>query len=396
MSSISYRPIPPEDREQFIIHEAHAFVNDVEEARRWVNEGPIGDMRGLYVHGRLVSQMVLFPLTVMTGAVDLPLGGIAAVNTPPEERRRGYVEQMLRAACDEMRERGMALSMLYPFKTSFYRQFGWATCQERRFYTGSPELFGGFLKQQRGHFERAGEANISELNSIYTAALRGRFGPIVRDEQWWLKELLHYSGKPRYAYVWRDEEGRGRSYLLYRFEKRAEGTRMVVREIIALDPEARAQLFALLANHDSQCHDVRFYAPADAPVNMLLPNPLKCEAEPHFMLRLLDVAKALGDYRYPKHANGRVTFAVNDSWLSDNCGVFSLEASGGVGHVTRLPDDAEADVQCDVGVLAQLYARYLRPRTAAAFGLLEAHNRGALATLDALFAGLAPFSSDFF
>ncbi|MBC8076059.1 MAG: GNAT family N-acetyltransferase, partial [Chloroflexales bacterium] len=384
MNDLTYRPLSEADRPLFATNDAHAFVMDLVDVEYWLANNLVGDLRGLYTGGQLVAQLVIIPFTVMTGGVDLPLGGIAGVATPPEHRRRGYVEQMLLAACREMRERGMALCMLHPFKASFYRQFGWGTCQERRLYSGSPELFRGFLKQQRGQFVPAGEGDIAELNAIYTGALRGRFGPLVRDEAWWKKDVLVYNKKPRYAYIWRDESGRGRSYVVYRWDKRADGLAMSIREIVALDPEARTQLFAFLANHDSQCSQVRFLAPADAPVNLLLPNPLKCEVEPYFMLRLLDVAKALADYRYPREANGTLSLAVRDSWLAENQGVYRIEVADGAAQVTRLADTAEADITCDVAVLAQLYSRYARPRTAAAFGLLEAPDRAALALLEAM------------
>lgn len=396
MSNIEYRPLADDDRAAFTANEAHAFANELADAEYWLTQGPIGDLRGLYADGQLVSQMVIFPFTVMTGGVDLPLGGIASVSTPPQHRRRKYVDQMLRAACTEMRERGMALSMLHPFKTSFYRQFGWASCQERRHYSGSPELFRSFLKTQQGHFVAAGPDDIAELNTIYTGALRGRFGPLVRNEEWLQKDVLVYNKKPRYAYIWRNEAGHGRAYIVYRWEKRPTGTAMAIREIVALDPEARAQLFGLIANHDSQCNEVRFVALADAPVNMLLPNPLKCEIEPYFMLRLLDVAQALSAFRYPKDVAGTLTLAVDDPWISENQGVYQIEVAHGNAAVTRLSATSEAAVRCDVAVLAQIYARYLRPRSAASFGLLAAPNRAALTLLDAMFAGLAPFTSDFF
>jgi predicted acetyltransferase len=114
------------------------------------------------------------------------------------------------------------------------------------------------------------------------------------------------------------------------------------------------------------------------------------------MLRLLDVAAALGAYRFPSDCAGQLTLAVSDGWLADNQGVFELDVAGGVAACRRLPDGAAADLACDVRVLTQLYTRYLRPRSAAAFGLLEARDRAVLALAERLFAGLAPFSSDHF
>src|SRR6266511_3879857 len=125
-----------------------------------------------------------------------------------------------------------------------------------------------------------------------------------------------------------------------------------------------------------------------------MPEPLACEVRPHFMLRLVDVAAALEAYRPPADCAGRLTIAVADDWLAHNQGVFELEIAGGAARCRALPGGADADLACDVRALAQLYSRYVRPRTAAAFGMLSVRSRPALALADRFFAGLAPFCSD--
>lgn len=395
--TIRYQPIPESDYDAFIRTEAHAFIADPQDARRWIDERQIGDMlRGLFVDERLVAQLMLLPLEVGAGRGTVACGGLGGVATPPEERRNGYVARLLRETCDELRAQGTSLCLLFPFKASFYRRYGWATGMERRRYSGAPALFAPFRKQLHGRFEQAGMEAVDDFQKIYTGALRGRFGPIMRTPTWWEKEVLTEHKKPRYNYIWRDESGTPRSYICYSWEQRPAGTTMVCREIVALDPEARAQLFGFIANHDDQCKDVEFHAPADAPVNLLMPNPLECKVEPYFMLRLIDVGMALSALRYPGDLRGRLTIAVADDWLEHNHGVWSLEVGDGSATCARLPDDAEADLACDVRALAQIFTRYLTPRTAAAFGMLHVNNQPALALLNQMFAGLAPFSSDFF
>lgn len=395
MTQIVYRSLPAADLERFIQVETHAFNANPDRVR--LTPELLDQLRGLYVAGELVAQLQLLPLRVMTGAGDLPCGGLSSVATPPEQRRRGYTATLLRHTCAELSDSGVMLAMLHPFKRAFYQRYGWATFMERRVYHGAPEQFAHFRRAEGG-FVPVGPEAIPELQQIYAGSLRGRFGPVLRDDAWWRRNVLRsWSGETHVAFVWRDAGGAGRAYLIYHLSPWAGSARtLTCREMVALDPTARAQLFNFLADHDSQCSEVVFRAPADAPVNLLMREPLRCEVEPHFMLRLIDAGAALAAFPYPADVAGRLSISIADDWLTTNQGVFALEVGGGQARCTRLPAGSPADLACDVRVLTQIYARYVRPRTAAAFGLLTVHDRAALALADRLFAGLAPFSSDFF
>lgn len=396
-STILYRPLGADDLERAVALDAQGFNQPPERARAWLLGGALGQMRGLFIAGRLVAQLEILPLRISTGSGEVACGGIGSVAVAAEDRRRGYAGLLLRHACDEMRAAAMPVSMLFPSRASFYRRYGWAYGMERKHYSGPPAIFRDFPLLP-GTWSPAGEADISELDQIYNGALRGRSGPLRRDEQWWRRHVLSDSdGQPFYSYIWRDEQGVGRTYLIYRYTPglRRE-RRLICRETVALDPAARSQIFAFLAGHDGQCTEVSFRAPADAPVNLLMPDPLRCEVEPTFMLRLLDLPTALAAFPPPPKLHGRLSIAVSDAWLAHNTGVYSIEVGESTLHVERLPEGATAELSCDIHTLAQIYTRYLRPRTAATFGLLQSTSRDALSLLDKLFIGLVPFNSDHF
>jgi predicted acetyltransferase len=389
-----YRPLAEADIERYLALEAYAFQSNPDRAN--LADGKIATFRGLLDGDQLLAQLEIIPLRVRTGLGEIAAAGVGSVAGDPATRRRGHVATLMAHVAAELRAAGTPLCILFPFKRSFYARYGWATFLERRVYTGPPARFARF-RPGPGRFVPAGPAQAAELDQIYTGALRGRFGVILRDPAWWEREVLHdWEGRRRQAYIWRDEQGVGRSYLVYRIEPDGKGRRLEAKEMVALDPVARAQLFAFCAGHEDQVDSVRFPAPADAPVNLLFPDPLECVVQPYFMLRLLDVAAALEGHHFPRGVAGRLTLAVSDDWLPENQGVYAVEFEGGRCRVARLPDDTPADLRCDVRALAQIYSRYLRPRTAATFGVIEAPDRAALELADAAFAGLAPFSADFF
>ncbi|MGQ9548383.1 MAG: GNAT family N-acetyltransferase [Roseiflexus sp.] len=388
------------DDDQFAVNAALAYNTSLDEARRSLRAQQPGVYRGLYRSGRLVTQCVLHPLRMANGAGGMiAAGGIGAVATPPEERRRGHVERLLRAVCDELRSQNVPLSMLAAFKESFYRRYGWATFYEARRLSGPPDHFASFRAYRSGQWVRLDDsaATVTELDAIYRGALRGRFGPLERDALWWQTRVFRSGdASPHWIYVWRDSAGHGRSYVIFSVERTERGRVVRCRETVALDPQARAQIFAFFAAFADQCAEVRFNAPIDAPVQMLMPDPLECSVEPGSMLRIVDVGQALEAYTFPRDIAGRVTLRITDDWLEHNNGVFRLEIEGGVAQATHLSNGTDADVHCDIRTLTQIYSRAIRPRTAAAFGLLDVHARPALALLEHLFAGLAPYASDWF
>ena len=76
MSSLVYRPITPSDHEQFVRVEAEAFGVAPEDIRKRLASDLPDERRGLFLDGRIVAQLELYPLEVLTGMHALPFGGI--------------------------------------------------------------------------------------------------------------------------------------------------------------------------------------------------------------------------------------------------------------------------------------------------------------------------------
>ncbi len=401
---MQYREIEAADFTQAMRTLSLAFGDGGEDsmAMRWLEsaERP-SELRGMYAGGQLTAQLEIQSFEVQSGRGTLPAAGFGAVASPPEHRRRGYVAALLREACEELHGRGVLLLFLDPFKESFYGRYGWSVFSERRRYRGAPDRFAPFrrIATPHGQFVPCGIDEAETFDAVYREALRGRFGPVARTPQWWRQSVLGsaYSGRANQAFVWRDDQGRARAYTIYRLEQGDKERTVRCREMVALDPEARAQLFAFLAGHDVHVERIQFDAPPDAPVNALFPDTLECSIEPNFMVRILDVAALLSAYPFAKGAAGRVTLAVSDEWLPRNQGVFALEVDAqGSGQCRPIGAHDGAQLRCDIRVLNRLVSRLVRPRTAATFGLLDVADRAALGLLEEWFAGLQPFFSEQF
>lgn len=133
---LTYRPLTEQDLDQFIALEQYAFpANYASYVSTTVAADRLARLRGVFAGDTLAAQLEALPLRVQAGAGDVPAAGIAAVASAPRLRRRGHVALLLRHLADELRAGGVPLAILYPFKPSFYRRYGWAIFFERRMYT---------------------------------------------------------------------------------------------------------------------------------------------------------------------------------------------------------------------------------------------------------------------
>jgi predicted acetyltransferase len=76
----------------------------------------------------------------------LPMAGVAGVATHPLARRRGLVRTLLNQLLEEMRDDGTPVSVLYPFRPSFYARFGYVTLPQHRTAVFSPDGLAGLLR----------------------------------------------------------------------------------------------------------------------------------------------------------------------------------------------------------------------------------------------------------
>ncbi len=109
-----------------------------------------------------------------------------------------------------------------------------------------------------------------------------------------------------------------------------------------------------------------------------------------WMLRVVDARAALEARGYAQAPPERLALRIADPVLGDQ--TLTLEVENGRAVVTKGGDPA---ARVHIRGLAALYTGHLSPQTCAAAGLLEAGPR-TLATLQALFAGPAPWTRDFF
>lgn len=363
---VEYRPLDDEHHEVFFEYTKYAFRPESGPAEYDPDEHEteqmkLGDKRGLFdteETPRCLCAHYWFDAFIRGNRHPAP--GLSAVATPPENRRRGYVERLLENVLEEYRTRGDQFSLLWPFRYRFYRNYGWETCSAHLAYSCEPAAlsFSRERADEKGRYRPVSDDEYGELASVYEA-YSSRYGlSVTRTEDWWRHRVFEGWGTDPYVYVW-ERNGEVRGYLTYTIDGEWGDRTMQVREMAFLDHEALLALCAYCANHDSQVSTVRFGLPTDVTLLDLAPDPedLDCELKTGGMARLVDVAASLSALEYPT-VDAQLTLAVSDPLVDWNDGRFHLDAGDGTVTCETAARDHEPDATLDIGALTQLAVGY--------------------------------------
>ena len=316
------------------------------------------------------------------------LGGVTAVATPPEHRRRGHVRELLGRMLGELYDEEVRFSALWPFKRSFYRRLGWETGSRYLRVEAPPEQLRAAGAERAGEFRPTAAEEWERLVPVHEAHDAGRGLHVDRTEAWWRARIFEgWRGDP-YVYRWEDDRGEPRAYLAYVIEDGDGdgGRELRVAEASWADPVARRQLLRFLGDHDSQVETVRFTAPFDPEVGILDavedPSSVTVEVEAGHMVRLVDVAGCLSALAYPRGVSDELAVGVRDPLVDANDRPFRLSVADGRGECS--PAERDADVSLGVGRLSQLAVGYCDASAMARAGRLDAP-AGVVERLDAVF-----------
>lgn len=102
-----------------------------------------------------LATTACIPLTQNIRGKIFKCGGVANVAAYPEARRKGYAKKLLNHILNKMKEEEQVVSLLYPFKESFYEKFGYITFPQIKTANFSPNsLLPLLLKKIKGKVER--------------------------------------------------------------------------------------------------------------------------------------------------------------------------------------------------------------------------------------------------
>ena len=342
--ALTYRPARRADVEALAELGARAYrVSSVEKRREFYTDHPRFDLRDVRVveaGGSIVASLVLYPFDAYVRGTKVQLAGVGSVAVSPEHRRRGVADALMRSALHDLRERGTAFSMLYAFRTSFYRKHGYGVAELVHQLAFAPSNLPASEEALR--VRRLTQGDRPAVQALYeeVAAARGHFA-LARRPQWWSERLWNYPGE------WLVYEGRGgtiEGYLHYEVDSSngAFKLALTLTEFLAATPEAHRGLVGHLASLSDQVVEIHHAAPADNAWLAILKTAqnLRPGAEIAVfsdtggvangaMLRITDVEKALQSLPVAPDARGEIVLDVHDDVIAGNARTWRVVARDG-------------------------------------------------------------------
>ncbi len=356
------RTITQAERAEFCALRRYAF-------RTWTADPPTeaeiewvvpDDALGFFLQGRMVGGMIVHRFRQSVRGVIKPMGGVAAVASYPEFRGRGHVTRLLEHAYARMREHGRPVSMLHPFRESFYERFGYVAAGAALEIEVPTEALAYTLER------KPGPGWVEER--LAPAEARDAFFELLRETAPRYNGFTVHESIPGGAWEQRTRDclyvmirRDGTLQAAARYEKLGHPSPPLlrVRDPYWRDAAGRNALLRFLATHRDQVPAINLQVPYGSPVHTwfrdtMSPFVLKMDEKP-WMVRLIDVAPALDGL--PAEPAGGLTIEVTDDRCPWNNGRFALEARDGRLRATAAGDcgpRGRLDARLDQKALASL------------------------------------------
>lgn len=325
----------------------------------------------------MLGGLMILDMAQYFGGRSLREGGISAVGVAPEARGGGAARTLMEGAMRELHEQKIPLSALYPATQTLYRKSGFEQAGARAEFKLNLRIY---PVQDRELPLRRLKLEHSAIEDVYQTWARQQNGALDRKICNWQRILrprgdeteLYGVGDPLEGYV-----------AVQRLPSPRPGHQnMHLTDFIALTPRAARRLFSFLADHRSLAEFASWHgAPHNPLFTGMSEQQVEIRLETFWMLRLVDVQRALSQRGYSPNLVCEFKLAVQDELLPANQRSWWVRIQDGRASVEPA---RSGGLKISVRALACLYGGMLTPWQARLAGLLDWKDSD-LARLEGLF-----------
>ncbi|MBA3745728.1 GNAT family N-acetyltransferase [Sporichthya sp.] len=349
---------------------------------------------GAFDGGRLVGTAVDLEHTYYYGGRAVAGSGVAGVAIAPEFRGGGILRDLLGPLMARARDRGAAISALFPTTAVPYRRLGWELTGVLRWTSLPTAALAGERRPAQVRVRPAEQTDVPAVLECYRTwaeegtGMLGRVGALFDREP---ADLL--TGHDGYSVA--DGPDGIEGYASWDRDGGYDaGGVLAVPDLVATTPRALTALLAMLATWRSVAPILHLRLRPDDPAWLLagLAGATTLSEQP-WMLRLIDAPAAVAARGWSAGVDGNVDLELVDDLCPWNAGPHQLAVKAGAG---TLSPGGSGSVRVEPGALAALYAGATTPAVLRRAGLLAGGDPDTDAFLTAALAGPPPGLLDYF
>ena len=306
----------------------------------------VGEMDGV-----VMAQAHLLPHRLMLRGHWRETAFFVGVCVDEALRGKGYGRELMGTALEELRRRGVAISILQPRYPDFYRKLGWGFCYDRQAYRLPLSVASLLLPDPPADLECT-EGGAEHLPFLYEMFTRLRHGYTLRGREDWDILLKDHRGEGGSIAIAR-KEGKPCGYVLY---NTTHGL-LYIRELVWLESPVTDALLKYLAVRGKSfgLENMEWLDPAGDLVSVL---SSVSEPEPFLMGRIHNLQAWAAEIEYPAELAADLEIRITDPLAAWNDGRFRWSIKDGRGCMS--PSAVTTAPELDMGIdsLSQKYFGY--------------------------------------
>ncbi|MHA2181839.1 MAG: GNAT family N-acetyltransferase [Promethearchaeota archaeon] len=393
------RKLTEKDREVYrkLMRYAFETIKNNYEDLKWPSDKiPIDWHYGAFDGEQLVAGTGIIPFEIRMRSQDFKMHGVGGVASKPEYRNRGIIREIMVKMYKDMHDNHIPLSVLYPFKLSFYEMLGYKLVDEHFAYEFKiSDIIFKKTDYQMKEVERIND----DIRSVYDQAI-SNFDYIAKRP-----EIQYFRGlyKNNYKFIcYNKDQPVGYVIIIFtkigeeRWLKHPEKT-IVIQETFWLDQTAKQTIFNFLWSHRDQRKYIGGIFSKNENIIDLLRTP-RIKSRHIFdnsLLRIIDVKTVLENLDYPLD-DFSISFHISDKFCPWNNGFFTLTSKSKEIHVEYNESSEKAvDIKINIDYLAQLLAGFRTAKDLLDFGFISVSDNK-IGLLQDLFPLTNNYLHDFF
>jgi predicted acetyltransferase len=297
-----------------------------------IRQQPIVHFFGVFDDGRMVAVMRCYDFTAKLRSTRTLVGGVGGVAVDLRHKKEHIAADMINFYHDYYRNKGAALTALYPFRPDFYKRMGYGFGTKMNRYAFRPDaLPGGGSKANVDFLSNADKADLNACYDRFVERSSGLFElPPHMLDNLFSDSNLHLLGYRR--------DGRLEGYMTFTIERAHTNNtllnNMAIRDLVYDHPAALRELLAFVRSQADQ-YDRVIYETQDDRFFFLLSDPRNTSGNLlkglwhevntqglGIMYRVIDVRRlfdVLADHDFGGQTV-RLGIALTDTFLPQNAG----------------------------------------------------------------------------